>query len=63
MAGGTVGDYPNVGQAETVAQVEVGLASSVSTAAAQQVDAERFIRENGHTVVDGHTPVGEPRSE
>lgn len=58
MAGGTVGDYPNDGQAETVAQTEAGLASSAAAAALYESDAERFIRENGAAVVDGHDPVG-----
>jgi hypothetical protein len=46
------------GLAETQGQVQAGLAASKSVAAAQQVDAGRFIRENGHQVVSGHADVG-----
>lgn len=46
------------GVAQTAAEARAGLVSSAATAAAQQVDAGRFIAENGHDVVGGHADVG-----
>ncbi len=47
------------GLAQTVREVQAGLSSSAARAAAQQADAGRFIRENGHQVVGGHADVGD----
>jgi hypothetical protein len=45
----------------TAAAVQAGVSSSARVADAQQADAARFIRENGHDVVPGHSDVGVPR--
>lgn len=51
----------NPGLAETKAETQAGLTESAAAADVQQVDAARFIGENGAAVLGGHADVGEPR--
>ena len=58
---GTVNQDAPGGLAETAAAVQAGVSSAQGVTDAQQADAARFIRENGHAVVDGHADVGAVR--
>jgi len=49
------------GLGDTASTVQALVASSARVTDAQQADAGRFIRENGHDVVSGHADVGQPR--
>ena len=61
------GSYETVNQGapggldETAAAVQAGVASAQAAVAARQVDAGRFIVENGSAVVAGHADVGNPQ--
>ncbi len=47
------------GLAQTEGEVRAATPAADAASAARQVDAGRFIRENGHQVVAGHGDVGD----
>jgi hypothetical protein len=57
---GTFGDSPNPGETETFTQTATAYDQAMTSAAAYNQAAGRFITENGAAVLDGHAPVGNP---